>query len=93
MAKSKHPMQRIYKDDSGVHRFVENKIVSFLLDNGGYDMNKIRVMDFSNEDREQFLQLIGYSVWGYTDVSYVSYNSKLKAKKKSKKLSEKGCEK
>ena len=54
------------------NRFVENKIVRYLLDNGGIDMNKLAIMDFSNEDRSQFAQLIGYSVSGWSTLDYVS---------------------
>lgn len=68
----KHPVQPIYVDSNGTLRFKENKIVSFLLDNGGYDMNKLACMDFSQEDREQFAQLIGYSLDGFSELSYVS---------------------
>lgn len=64
-----HPMQQIrYVGD--VIRFRENKIVRFLLDNGGFDMNKLACMDFSDDDRSQFAQLIGYSVSGYGDLPY-----------------------
>jgi len=54
------------------NRFVENKIVSYLLDKGGIDMNKLAIMDFPNDDRSQFAQLIGYSVSGWSTLSYVS---------------------
>ena len=53
-------------------RFVPNKIVEYLLDKGGIDLNAIAVRDFSDEDRQQFAQLIGYSLGGYSDLSYVS---------------------
>lgn len=66
----KHPMQKI-KDG----RFVKNDIVEYLLDNGGIGLNKIACMDFSAEDRQQFAQLIGYSVSGYGSLSYVSEES------------------
>lgn len=65
-----HPMQPIEKDDQGVVRFRENKIVGFLLDAGPFDMNQIAKMPFSVEDRRQFAQLIGYSVCGYGELSY-----------------------
>ncbi len=68
----KHPIQPFYKDEHGTLRFKENKIVRFLLDAGPYDMNKIALMLFDNEDREQFAQLIGYSWTGATELSYVS---------------------
>lgn len=67
---SKHPMQKI---ENG--RFVENKIVTWLLDSCGLDMNDIAVQKFDQEDREQFAQLIGYSVSGWGSLSYVSEES------------------
>ena len=62
-----------------VVRFKENQIVRFLLDAGPFDMNKIARMPFSNHDREKFAQLIGYSVSGYGELSYVSPESVEKA--------------
>jgi hypothetical protein len=67
-----HPMQPIVLDEVGVFRFKENAIVCALLDTGTLDMNKIAMMTFSREDREQFAQLIGYSVEGASELSYVS---------------------
>lgn len=61
-----------YIDDRGVLRFVTNPIVRFLLDAGPFDMNALAMMDFPDEARAQFAQLIGYSVAGYGDLSYVS---------------------
>jgi hypothetical protein len=67
-----HPMQPLELDDHGILRFKQNAIVRFLLDAGVFDMNTIALMPFSNEDREQFAQLIGYSYGGFCDLSYVS---------------------
>jgi hypothetical protein len=64
-------MQMLFKDDRGVVRFVPNKIVQHLLDNGGIDMNTLARLPFDDADRRQFAQLIGYSVSGYGDLSYV----------------------
>jgi hypothetical protein len=66
------PIQPIYKDHSGFYRFRENAIVKYLLDKGGIDLNAIARMDFTDEDREQFAQLIGYSLHGFAELSYVS---------------------
>ena len=66
------PIQPIDRDINGVVRFKPNRIVEFLLDNGNYDLNDIARMDFTNEEREQFSQLIGYSLSGFSDLSYVS---------------------
>lgn len=79
MSKIKHPMQPIAPDKNGTYRFKENAIVSFLLDNGGYDMNKLAMMPFDKEDRMQFAQLIGYSVSGYGELPYASTKSVAKA--------------
>jgi hypothetical protein len=68
----KHPMQPLEKDKLGTVRFKKNAIVDYLLDNGGIDMNDLAVIDFSQEDREQFAQLIGYSQCGFGELSYVS---------------------
>lgn len=74
-----HPMQPIIQDDSGVIRFQKNAIVRFLLDAGPFDMNQIALMPFTQEDREQFAQLIGYSVSGFGELSYASAESVAKA--------------
>jgi hypothetical protein len=68
----KHPIQPLEKDDRDIVRFKENKIVRFLLDAGPYDLNQLAAMPFSQEDREQFAQLIGYSLCGFGELSYVS---------------------
>ncbi|MNR31726.1 hypothetical protein D3C85_1492550 [compost metagenome] len=52
-------------------RFKENAIVRHLLDNGGIDLNQLARLDFSREDREQFAQLIGYSLSGFGELGYV----------------------
>jgi hypothetical protein len=69
---AKHPLQPLVSDDHGIVRFKANQIVQFLLDAGPYDMNKLTMMNFSAEDREQFAQLIGYSRSGFGELSYVS---------------------
>ena len=69
----KHPIQPLEKDKNGTLRFKKNAIVEHLLDNGGIDMNALALMDFSAEDRQQFAQLIGYSLSGYGELtSYVN---------------------
>lgn len=68
---TKHPIQPLQME-SGVLRFKRNKIVEHLLNKGGINMNDIARLDFSQEDREQFAQLIGYSHRGSGDLGYVS---------------------
>ena len=65
----KHPMQPIELAADGMHRFKKNAIVSHLLDNGPHDMNSLLMRDFSDEDLAQFMQLIGYSVFGFDSLS------------------------
>lgn len=71
MPQPTHPMQPLVIDDQGVIRFKKNKIVRALLDTGKLNMNDIAVLDFPLEDRIQFVQLIGYSVSGAGDLSYM----------------------
>lgn len=68
----RHPIQPLVKTASGTVRFKENAIVNYILDNGGIDLNQIGIIPFSQEDREQFAQLIGYSQCGFGELSYVS---------------------
>jgi len=66
------PCQPTIIDKHGVERFRENLIVRYLLDNGPFDMNHIAIRGFPDADQEQFAQLIGYSVSGFGDLSYVT---------------------
>ena len=66
---SKHPIQPLEMID-GVKRFKQNKILGYLFDQGCIDMNKLAMIDFPQDDRQQFAQLIGYSLDGYSELSY-----------------------
>ncbi|MCB0247953.1 MAG: hypothetical protein KDI07_05195 [Anaerolineae bacterium] len=74
------PLQPVYKDEHGTLRFKENAIVRYLLDNGGIDMNRLAVLNFNQADREQFASLIGYSLGGFDELSYVSDEASMTAK-------------
>lgn len=67
----KQPIQPLVTDQHGTLRFKENSIVSYLLDNGGINLNDLARIEFSQDDRMQFAQLIGYSLSGFSDLSYV----------------------
>ena len=72
------PMQPLEFDDRGTLRFKENKIVRRLLDYSkqrGYGLNEIALEDFTDDDRMQLAQLIGYSLSGYGELSFVSDES------------------
>lgn len=71
----RNPMQPVLLDQHGRARFKSNKIVDALLEfasKRGMDLNTIAMMQFTQDDREQFAQLIGYSVIGFHELSYVS---------------------
>jgi hypothetical protein len=81
---AKHPIQPLYVDGDGVTRFKGNAIVRMLLEtarSAGVDLNTLAGMPFSNEDREQFAQLIGYSLGGFGELSYVSEETYTRAEK------------
>src|SRR5712671_4545568 len=66
-----HPSQPLVWDGR-IIRFKSNAIVRVLLDAGPFDMNQLAVMNFSQEDRAHLAHLIGYSVSGWGELSYVS---------------------
>lgn len=84
----KHPMQNVAIFEGGPPRFVGNPIVQFLLDAGPFDSNQLSMMPFSDEDREQFAQLLGYSITGFGELPYVSEDSYERACQKVKEASE-----
>ncbi|WP_324723819.1 hypothetical protein [Lelliottia sp. JS-SCA-14] len=72
------PMQPMVIDSVGTLRFKENPLVRKLLDvatGAGYGLNAMALEDHSPDDRMQLAQLIGYSLSGYGDLSYVSDES------------------
>ena len=82
----RNPMQLLVIED-GVIRFRENRIVRYLMDKGGVGLNELAVADFSmkftQDDWEQFYQLIGYSVAGFHELGRVSDETAMMATKKS----------
>jgi hypothetical protein len=69
----KHPIQPLAPDSQGRLRFHPNAIVQHLLDtHTSLGMNQLAMLDFTDDDRQQFAQLIGYSLGGYSELrSYV----------------------
>lgn len=66
------PVQPLVFDHQGCWRFKHNDAVNFLLDNGPLDLNDLASRSMPNRDREQFAQLIGYSLDGFGTLSYAS---------------------
>ena len=62
-----HPIQPLVVVGDRV-RFKANKIVKYLLECGGLDLNHVITGDFDQEDLDQFYQLIGYTVAGYDEL-------------------------
>jgi hypothetical protein len=68
------PIQPVYLDSNGHIRFLDNRIVRDVLEVSklnGYGLNEIALNRYTQEEHQQFAQLIGYSVSGYGDLSYV----------------------
>ncbi len=89
---TKHPMQPIVVDGE-VTRFRSNRVVAFLMETArhrGTGLSELAgiadAMQVPPEDWEQFIQLLGYSVSGYCDLSTVSEESKDAAWKAAEKL-------
>lgn len=62
-----------YIDKNGVQRFIKNKVVCYLVDEGIIDLNKLR-MDFHDKkfptiDYLEFHMLMGYSICGFSELS------------------------
>jgi len=72
---NKHPRQPVYIDERGTARFRPNKIVEWAQETGKIDLNDIAIRaakgQFDREDQIQLAQLIGYSVSGAADLSYM----------------------
>ncbi len=69
-----HPMQPIYKDKLGTIRFRANGIIRLLCDKKIIDLNEISRWSnthpgISQDDVDQFWQLLGYSVGGYSELA------------------------
>lgn len=79
-------MQPIVVDENGTKRFKANAIVRYLIDHGSIDLNTIAALEFPQEDREQFAQLIGTSLSLFGDLPYVSDETYTIAKEMAEKL-------
>ena len=79
----RNPIQPQIIDAHGTRRFKANAIVRHLLDwasGRGMSLNDIAAMNFTDDDRQQFAQLIGYSLSGYSELSsYVTDDAWLAA--------------
>lgn len=85
----KHPVQPLLEDEKGVLRFKRNKIIDWLFSTGKLDLNQVALLtargQFPKEDEEQLAQLLGYSLSGFGDLSYVSEETYQRAEAQLKK--------
>jgi len=89
LAGEEEPMQPVGVDPHGIHRFLENRIVRDLLDFAqprGFGLNEIATRRYTKAEHRQVAQLIGYSVSGYGDLSYVNDESYERAHQLSQQL-------
>jgi hypothetical protein len=80
-------MQPLVRDEDGRIRFKENAIIDWLFNAGKLNLNEIAVMEFPAEDRMQLAQLLGYTIDGYGELSYVTDESYGKAAEAAAKMS------
>ena len=83
--------QPVVRDRQGTLRFKSNEIVVALLKHceaTGLDLNRIfgGAHYWTQEDIDNFYQLIGYSISGYVDLSCISDESKNAAEAASNRL-------
>ena len=68
-------MQPIAPDSHGVARFRENDVIRWLVDVKGVNLNEVsrvaQTEEFDRYDVAQFWQMLGYSVSGYGDISFI----------------------
>ena len=82
----KQPMQPLVRDKNGVIRFQKNAIIDWLFETGRLDLNQLATMKFSKDDHMQIAQLLGYSVSGFGDLSYVDEHTLRVADNRARRL-------
>lgn len=74
-----HPMQPLVVDSKGTVRFKKNQIVTDLLNRittatENHITKKVIEGEYSRDDYNQLMQLVGYSVSGYGDLDLIDPN-------------------
>lgn len=69
-----HPMQPIYRDKDGILRFRANGIIRKIAEDKMIDLNAVpnwmhTFPGITQDDVDQFWQLMGYSVGGYVELA------------------------
>lgn len=82
-----HPMQPVVMGHNGRERFKMNHIICWLFESGRMSLNDTAALPVPVEDHMQLAQLLGYSIQGYGELSYVtdeSYDAAVVAAEKLK---------
>ncbi|MNQ60672.1 hypothetical protein D3C85_749590 [compost metagenome] len=82
----RHPMQPVEMTEDHVVRFKRNQIICDMQElcaRSGLDLNEIAIRDYSKDDRSQLMQLIGYSVSGYGNLSCARAKHVMRADQKA----------
>lgn len=80
MSKLEHPMQPLFRDKAERTRFKENSLVRFVVANSTKTVPELLEGPFPQEDKEQFLQLIGCTLDWFLEDENVSYRTKNRVK-------------
>lgn len=74
--------QPMYIAEDGLIRFKENHVVRHLLEKARVNTDEMLAKgNFSDEDKRQFMQLLGYTVKGYIELPYVTAEQQLEVLK------------
>ncbi len=82
-------MQPVVVAADGVIRFKQNQIIRDMLDlceKHGLGLNEIAMRDYEKDDRSQLMQLIGYSVSAYGNLSCSRAKHVMRADEKAETL-------
>ncbi|MNW03269.1 hypothetical protein D3C71_1991770 [compost metagenome] len=85
----RQPMQPVVMADDQTVRFKRNQIICDMQElcaKHGLDLNEIACRDYSKDDRSQLMQLIGYSVSGYGNLSCSRAKHVMRADEKADKI-------
>ena len=74
-------MREIIKNKNNVLKFKSNRIIEYLFDEGLLDLNRIVTLidgydKFSKAEYEEILQMLGYTVDGFLELSLVRDKTK-----------------
>jgi len=64
--------QPLYTDNRGILRFKENDVILYLLHKSGITIEQVASLPFSNEDKIQFVQLIGIDIVAFEFLPFVT---------------------